>query len=145
MKHIDIAASIALIAIGTAGCSSTTSPQADYVSTSLTVAEQQFVDAFDGLKVPDTILDAGKAWCTFFQSDRSQIAASESNTWANLRSDGFEDWAISTAFDNASSVLCPSVYQVWSDSMPDVYVGPESDYNLNPPEPDEPRDWGPRG
>lgn len=142
MKHFAIAASIALIGIGTAGCSSTPSPSA--VSTSLTAAEQRFVDAFDGLKVPDTILDAGKAWCAFFQSDRSQTAASESSTWANLRSNGFEDWAISRAFEDASSVLCPSAYQAWSDSMPDVYVGPESDYDLGPAEPDEPQEWGPR-
>jgi hypothetical protein len=143
MRHFAFTASIALTAVIAAGCGSTTSPSTS--STSLTAAEQRFVDYFDGKKVPFDILDAGKAWCVFFQSDRSQTGAFESSTWVNLRSEGFEDWAISAAFDNARAVLCPSTYKVWSDAMPDVYVGPQDEYDLNPAEPGEPGDWGPRG
>lgn len=111
----------------------------------LTGPEQAYVDAMDDVNAGDGDLAVGRAWCTFFTSDRSQSGGWESSTYQRLVAGGEDEYTLSRSWDFASTLLCPGAYRQWSAHMPEVYVGPEDQYNWDPPEADYEREWGPRG
>ena len=145
VRRLSSIAPLLVVTVFMSGCTSDSSddPQA-YQTPSISPAEERFMAEWEGLKKPSLILNAGYAWCEFFANDRTQVAAFNSVTWADLSKE-FEDWAIMLALESSRKHLCSSDYRLWSNSMPDVYIGPEEDYDLIPDSGEYEIQPGPRG